>query len=186
MILTLKNFNLFKAEKNTDKLLSKIDLTISSGILNVIQAESGLGKTSLLNVLSGMEKKFNGEILLNDKEYLLDKDIYNNIISYDTSDGCFINELTVEEQLNLSSSSLEDINYYVEKLELDTIYKRRLSLCSKGEQARVALASVLLKDADVYLFDEPTANLDDENKKLSKEVLELKNFISKFKKGKKL
>lgn len=174
MILTLKNFNLFKAEKNTDKLLSKIDLTISSGILNVIQAESGLGKTSLLNVLSGMEKKFNGEILLNDKEYLLDKDIYNNIISYDTSDGCFINELTVEEQLNLSSSSLEDINYYVEKLELDTIYKRRLSLCSKGEQARVALASVLLKDADVYLFDEPTANLDDENKKIAISLLKEK------------
>lgn len=123
--------------------------------------ESGSGKTSLLNLLAGLSSIDSGTITIDGSAY---SDIVppNKQVEYMTQDSCFINFLTMEENLTLSGTA-EEIHRFSEMFGLSdrlSVFPLKLS---GGEKQRFALIRALLNGRKVLLLDEPTASLDEEN-----------------------
>ncbi|MCI1245094.1 MAG: ATP-binding cassette domain-containing protein [Bacilli bacterium] len=168
MKICLQNFRLYIPKKGKDRqecLLNSVSTVFRSGHLNVLAGPSGSGKTSLLNVLANMGDDFDGSVLFNGEDIRKRKDLFKNYLSYVTADGCCIPELTVLDHLKLVSNDRKAIDRVMKDLSLRDLKNRKTALCSTGEQARTAIAVALLKNTPILLLDEPTANLDEANKK---------------------
>lgn len=161
------------ADKEKSVLLFETEKTaFESGHLNLINGVSGSGKTALLNSLCGRSKNYSGSIDIDGKNIKEIRKPFKSLISYVTVDNCCISELTVKEHLDLVDTDSGRQQNVLKKLKLSSLLNQKVSSVSKGEQIRVAIATCLLKDTPIFLFDEPTANLDDRNKELVFSVLE--------------
>jgi ABC-type multidrug transport system ATPase subunit len=160
--LEVKSFSLF-ADTEKKHLLFKTNKTVFSvGVLQLITGPSGSGKTSFLNALAGANKQFDGQLsFVEDGHRNLP---WENSFSYVTVDNCCLPELSVEDHLSFVTGDKEKIREYLQMLGLWEIRKRKLSLCSKGERVRTEIATSLCRSSSLILLDEPTANLDNENK----------------------
>ena len=151
------------------------DVTIDmpdKGIV-VVYGESGSGKTTLLNCIAGYDSFDEGTIN------------YDNVnrISAVFQDFQLIDHLTVKENLDLVCSishSCDDtkIIEVLKKLNLIEEINHLPNQLSGGQKQRVAIARSILLDSDVILADEPTGNVDDDNKKV---ILDLFINLSKQK-----
>ena len=164
--------NIVKTYKTSDifNVLTDISLQIYEGELLVIVGASGSGKSTLINILGGIDKCTSGNV------YYRNKNIteYNekNITQYRRKNVGFIyqsfnliNELTVYENILLTSDSKNNVDEILKKVglyEKKNLYPKELS---GGEQQRVAIARALSKDFDILFCDEPTGALDSENSK---------------------
>ena len=183
----------FKYQGNSSNTLSQINLEILRESKVGIIGSSGAGKTTFLNLLLGLLKPSEGNILVDGKNieknlkvwqsnigyvpqdiYLLDDTIKNNITFNEEN----INERQLENILKLSR-----LESFVKSLPdgLETIVGERGSRISGGQRQRIGIARALFKDPKVIIFDEATNALDNENEKnIMKEILELdikKNLI---------
>ena len=158
------------------------------GLISII-GKSGSGKTTILNILSGIIKPTSGTYLIDNKDSSsLTNEDWDNIrseyFSYVFQDNNLINSLTVYENLSIlllnhPNYDEKDIDKCLEKLDILSLKNEIVSNLSGGEQERVALARALFKKSKVILADEVTASLDEENsinvfktlKEVSKEVL---------------
>lgn len=163
----LNNFSLY-ADKSEDNLLfSANKVEFRTGKMNLIMGPSGTGKTTLLNTLYGLKNHYLGHIQTEESEY----DSSKISLSYVTADLCVIPELSTIDYLHIVSSDEDRINHLLSLFHIENLKEERLSKCSRGEQTRVEICAALLKNSDVYLFDEPTANIDSETKELVYDVL---------------
>ena len=168
MKLSLNNFSLNSTKNKT--LFTVNQITFKKGFLNVISGESGTGKTTFFNALINNYSSYSGDILVNQKK--IDNFSKNNIsYSFVPADLSIIPEFTVLEFLHIVTIEDVKIDNLLKDLSIYQIKNQVLSKCSRGEQVRVEICAALLKNSDIYLFDEPTANLDLENKKLIFKVL---------------
>lgn len=166
MNLKINNFNLFVDERKEKLLFHINNVQFKAGCLNIISGESGTGKTSFFNAISNNSNNYTGDIIF-DKKNVNDQIKF----SYLSADLCFIPEITIIDFLHLVSSDDVKIDELLTKLSLIKIKHQKIYKCSRGEQVRIEICAFLLKDSDLYLFDEPTANLDVENKKIIFDVL---------------
>jgi len=148
----------FKLESNGGKIYNK-------GITAII-GKNATGKTTFIKCLAGIEETDFGKISLNAGNE-------NLRVSYKSQ------YLSGSDELVASIISKEKIkSNLVERLTLENLFMKKLSELSGGELQRVAIASCLAKEADIYLFDEPSAYLDIEERlnvaKLIKEIMGLK------------
>lgn len=138
--------------------------------------ESGCGKTTLLNILSGVidfddgQISFEGNIYKNQFSF----DESEKYISYITQDSYFVDYLSVFENLQLASVDDDKINDYLIRFSLIDKKEQNVTTLSGGEKQRLAIIRALLNEKKILLLDEPTASLDKENKKL---IFELINDI---------
>lgn len=147
-----------------------VDFTINEGEFVVILGQSGAGKSTVLNMLGGMDKPTSGEVIvdgvrvseMNDKElsdYRADKigfifQFYNLIPS-----------LTAYENVALTKSIVKnalDPAEMLERVGLKDHAKKFPAQMSGGEQQRVSIARALAKNPGIILGDEPTGALDSE------------------------
>lgn len=160
------------AYKN-EKILDKFSLSIKNHEFLGIQGPSGCGKSTLLKLIMHFWKLDGGEIKISGKN-IMDintKSLYENL-GYMTQkseffEGSIRSNLLIakpdasEEELKdaLNKAAILD---YVNSLKdgVDTHIKELGDNFSGGEQQRLGLARCFLKDASIYLFDEPTSNLD--------------------------
>ena len=157
-------------------ILSQLDISISSGEMVLITGKSGSGKTTLLNIMGLIERKDKGDIIYDDqvitnerqKRKLLSENIGFIFQNY----GLVENE-TVYENLSVVKRLYENRKKVRYTLMYDALLQvglneqflgKKVYECSGGEQQRIAIAKMLLKNCDVIFADEPTASLDDENK----------------------
>ncbi len=171
--LTKKYFK--KNKKNI--VLDNINVNFKYGKLYMIIGKSGAGKTSLLKCISQITKIDYGNIMiknivvnkLNDKEL---SNFRNNNIGFIFQNYNLLDFLTVEENVilpslknkkycNKSKKRLENLLEYVGLKDKSEYFPTELS---GGEQQRVAIARALINDPDIILADEPTGNIDNENK----------------------
>ncbi len=143
------------------------DLTLKTGVFNVLLGPTLAGKTTLMRLMAGLEQPTSGEIWFNGSNVTgiaVQKRnvamVYQQFINY-PSLNVFQN---IASPLKLQKISKSEINQRVNQvatlLGLESMLKRMTQELSGGQQQRVALARALVKQADLILLDEPLANLD--------------------------
>jgi len=173
MKVELKNMN---KSFGKQKIFDNFNITVESGEMVCILGKSGSGKTTLLNILGLIEKKDHGTIIYNTTIINTEKkqrSLLSNSIGFIFQNfGLIDNEtvyqnLSIIKQLNFKKKKekIKKIKEILDTLDLseEIIYKKVYE-CSGGEQQRVAIAKILIKECDIIFADEPTASLDKYNK----------------------
>lgn len=178
---------LANVNKSFDKriVLSDISLSIDKNEFVCITGESGVGKTTLLNIIGLLDKPDNGEVSLQGKTNFSRKNVLElrrTFFGYIFQDFLLIQDETVRENINVSRQynkqvTDKDIEDVMEKVKLSVNYlDKKICYLSGGEQQKVAIARMMLKPYELVLADEPTGNLDNENKR---EVIEIFKGLKK-------
>lgn len=159
--------------KEDEYVFKNINYEFSLGKLYAIKGKSGSGKTTLLSLISGLEEKYEGEIIYDNKnlkEINLDKYRSTNVgIVFQSYN--LLPHLTALENIILSMdiSGIKDKDkkelalQLMEKVGLDkSLANRRVLKLSGGEQQRIAIARSMSYNPSIIIADEPTGNLDKE------------------------
>ncbi len=147
--------------------LEKLNITVTPGQFLVLLGPSGCGKSTLLNAMAGLQDVTGGQIWIGDKNVTWaepkDRGIAMVFQSY-----ALYPKMSVRENLSfglrVAGFPKEEIEARVkraaETLQLGSMLDRRPAELSGGQRQRVAIGRVLVRDAQVFLFDEPLSNLD--------------------------
>ena len=146
------------------------------GSMIAIQGKSGSGKSTLLNIIGALEKPDDGTIQVLDYENVKpnskkSEKMLRYKIAYLFQNYALIDNLTVEKNLKLAMHYRKDkspsmIRDALKLVGLEGFENKKIYTLSGGEQQRIALARTFLKPCDIILADEPTGNVDDENKEM--------------------
>lgn len=173
-MIEIKNLN--KSFKENQVFIN-FNCQIKDGFMTAIIGKSGSGKSTLLNMIGLLDLDYQGEILYDNiniknlKENKQTEFIRNNI-NYLFQNYALIDNETVEQNLLLTlayekiskKEKLNKINTVLTKVGLDNFNDKKIYTLSGGEQQRIALARTIIKKGNIILADEPTGNLDEENK----------------------
>ena len=161
--------NLSYKRKNDKNLLSNINLKVDNGDLLIIQGESGCGKTTLLNIISGLVQPSQGLIKLNNVSLnSLEQSVASEErkIGYVFQDYALFPHLTAFKNAvyayKNNSEELTD-EYVLNALNLTTHRNKYPHELSGGQQQRVAIARAILMHPRALILDEPFSGLDKEN-----------------------
>ena len=158
-------------------IFEDVSCTLETGKSYAIVGKSGAGKTTFLNILSGLEKATSGKVEFNDLNINSKnrKKLYRDYFGFVFQNFALIDTETVKQNLRLGLT-----NSKLSKTEKDNKMRAALAqvglgkmqlqqkiyTLSGGEQQRVALARIILKEPKVIFADEPTGSLDAENSQL--------------------
>ncbi|GMO13603.1 MAG: hypothetical protein Ta2E_03210 [Mycoplasmoidaceae bacterium] len=169
------------------KVLNGVNLKINRGEFVVVLGESGSGKTTMLNIISGMDNASYGEVvvcgesLINKSGSALTK-FRKAHVGYVFQQYGLLPNLTVRENVEIGYNLQEDKNRRIDVDEiLDAVGMYGFSdkfpyELSGGQQQRVSIARSISKNPTLLFGDEPTGAVDE---KTSKEVLELFSKVNK-------
>jgi putative ABC transport system ATP-binding protein len=168
----IKVSNLVKAFPNGDKplvVLNHINFSIDDGEFVVILGPSGSGKSSFLNVLSGLEMPDSGGILYDDTEIsgMNERErtkFRRDYIGFIFQQYYLLPNLTAEQNVRMGSdlTSGSDPKQYLDAVSLNDQHHKLPSQLSGGQQQRVSIARALAKKPKYLFLDEPTGALDEE------------------------
>lgn len=142
-------------------LISDLELAVGPGEIWAVLGPNGSGKSTLLLALAGVLRPAAGKILLDGKRLhrWLPAERGERVAwqgSLPSAEFGF----TVHERLELVQGRMREPLAALERLDLGPLAGRRLFELSAGERQRVELAALWLRDAPVWLLDEPTTHLD--------------------------
>ncbi|HBG2246482.1 TPA: ABC transporter ATP-binding protein [Clostridioides difficile] len=168
----------YKYNHSSEYSLKNINLTLNKNDPIAILGKNGSGKTTLLKILLGFYDDYEGDILINGKNLKdIEKDEYirkvscmfQDYIKYEATlkenvamGDVYKSNLEEKVKSKLKETKLKPSIYEEDGLEtiLGTWFgKKQLSM---GEWQKVAISRTLMKDADMYIFDEPDSSLDSE------------------------
>lgn len=133
-------------------LYEDVNLHLQNAGIYYIVGDNGTGKTTLLKLIAKLTKPNEGQIEIQGKTIFI-----NNEITAFTA-------LTVYENLRMVCPDIEKINTVLKLMNLEEVKTSASTVLSYGEKIRLAIARAYLLEADILLFDEPTANIDKENR----------------------
>ncbi len=182
-LFKLDNINLnYNLNGNDIRVLKNINFEIKKNERVAIIGESGSGKTSLLMLMSGLEKPTTGSIFFQNQDFSKiseDKktEIRKQKIGLVFQQFYLIPNYTALEnvifpmQINKISNEKEKANLILADIGLDHRKNNLPSELSGGEQQRVAIARAISFNPEIILADEPTGNLDRKNTELVSNLL---------------
>ncbi len=152
---------------NGKPVLHGISFIAKESSVYVVLGQNGAGKTTLFRTIAGILEPLKGKVLLDGKVTGSSKEHRSNI-NYLSHYNALPEEMTIYNALKFYSDiESGDPEAAIDLLNLSEFGNKRISDLSQGQKKRVSIAKVFLKERDVYLLDEPTANLDPG---LSKEI----------------
>ncbi|MBO7650805.1 MAG: ATP-binding cassette domain-containing protein [Lachnospiraceae bacterium] len=174
-----KYFN--KGKSNEIHVINDISLDFPDHGMVAIFGRSGCGKTTLLNVIGGLDKVQKGSVFIEGQKMSANQDeLRNQYIGYifqnyclNGNESCFDNVAT---SLRLCGMTDEEeiarrVHVALSAVGMDTFYKRVPNSLSGGQQQRIAIARALVKNPPIILADEPTGNLDEANTVVIMDIL---------------
>lgn len=168
----------YKSKKSQLSILNNFTLEVNAGEKIAIVGESGVGKSSLLNIIGLLDRDYNGEYTLFDTSTnnLHTSELAqwrNQKIGFVLQESALINSLTIEDNIKLpllyagsekNKFNPEDFESIVNAIDIKHILKKKPLECSGGEKARAVFARGMIMKPKIILADEPTASLDIENR----------------------
>lgn len=162
------------------KAADHINFTIDEGEFVVILGQSGAGKSTVLNMLGGMDVPDEGKVIVAEREVssMNDKELGEyraDVIGFVFQFYNLIPSLTAYENIALIKSivkNAEDADKLLELVGLSHCRDKFPSQMSGGEQQRVSIARALAKNPKILLGDEPTGALDSETGVIVLELLQ--------------
>ncbi|KQV37502.1 MULTISPECIES: sn-glycerol-3-phosphate ABC transporter ATP-binding protein UgpC [unclassified Rhizobium] len=151
------------------EIIKGVDLKIDTGEFVVFVGPSGCGKSTLLRMIAGLEDITSGELTIGGK-VMNDVDPSKRGIAMVFQSYALYPHMTVRENmgfaLRFAGAAKEEVDARVNEaariLELGPLMDRKPKALSGGQRQRVAIGRAIVRDPDVFLFDEPLSNLDAE------------------------
>ena len=146
-----------------NSIQQEVNLEASAGELVLISGPSGIGKTTLFNIISGFYEPISGEVFFNGGDLLSKPPWKRPVSSMFQSDNLFPH-LSVKQNLmlgiNNNSKNIESMKNKLTFLNIFSLFDRKSNELSGGELQRVALIKTLLRERPILLLDEPFSALD--------------------------
>lgn len=167
-------------EKN---ILENINFSINKGEKIALVGETGAGKTTIINLILGFYKINSGNIMFDGKNIDdISLESLRKNISFIQQKPYVFNDtikrnIIVNNESNLSDEKIIDILKLVGLYNKVTNFKNGIYECvndnsfSKGEKQLLAFARAIAKETSIYIFDEPTSNVDIKNEKKIKKII---------------
>lgn len=184
-IVEFKNvFKTYKLGDNEVHAINDLSFTIKEKELCIILGPSGAGKTTILNLLGGMDQSSKGDIIINDNN--ISKYNEKQLTLYRRNEIGFvfqfynlISNLTALENIEIATELKKDSLNPLKIIDLVGLKERKdnfPSQLSGGEQQRISIARAIAKNPQILLCDEPTGALDYQT---GKKVLKVIHDITK-------
>lgn len=162
--ITLKN--IIKSYDKT-QVVKGIDLAIEDGEFVVLVGPSGCGKSTTLRMIAGLEQPTSGDIIIGDR-VVNDIEPQDRNIAMVFQNYALYPHKSVKENIVFALRRLKVDNEEIERrlseisemLQLEELLDRKPADLSGGQRQRVAMGRAIIREADVFLFDEPLSNLD--------------------------
>lgn len=136
------------------KIFESNNFEFEDGKVSYILGESGIGKTTILRIIAGLDKNFSGEIYKS-----------SNKISYVFQEPRLFPSVSVYDNIAIATlSSKYTVEAVLKLVEMEEEINALPSSLSGGMKMRVALARAIYSDGDIFLMDEPFSALDDDLK----------------------
>ena len=176
--------NLYKSfEKNNLKVLNNLNFTFKTGLTYSIVGPSGSGKSSLLNILSLIDRPSKGKVKINNNKIDFNDNKKNDLIRAQNvgiiyQDKNLLSDFTALENIFLArltviddnKKAINDAKNLLKKLKLNKRSNHYPSELSGGENQRISILRALINSPKIILADEPSGNLDP---KSSKDIFKL-------------
>lgn len=160
-----------------NQVLDKVNFVIDEGDFFLISGASGKGKSTILNIIGMLDKPSSGNFTIKGlNNPLIEKaegrKLLKQHISYLFQNYGLVENETIDYNLDMalrfkklsSKQRVAEKEKALKRVNLEKNLSAKVYSLSGGEQQRVAIAKVLLKDSDIILCDEPTGSLDIENR----------------------
>lgn len=165
---------------NSNTIFKSLDLTVLGGEVLSIVGPSGIGKTTLIKILAGLETADSGEVILNNEQLavngaradakvgLIFQD-FNLFPNYTVLDNIILAPISVNKiDKTTAQEQARDILKTLGMVDKADLYPFQLS---GGQKQRVAIARALAMNPQILAYDEPTSGLDDASTKQVAEVV---------------
>ena len=151
--------NLCFAYQNQEKIFNNFNLSIKKGTLCAIMGVSGCGKSTLFEIASGLLKATSGEVLAKSRPVLALQDcvnaLFEEFVADDVAYGPRKQGLKGKALKECVKNAMQSAT-----IPFEEFADKPIRTLSGGQKRKVALAGIIALNADIFLFDEPTAGLD--------------------------
>ena len=166
-------------------IFNNVSFNIEDGDFIVFSGKSGCGKTTMLNMIGGLEKPTSGQIIVDGTDITKNKgriDYLSKKVGFLFQNFALIENKTVVKNLELiAKKNRTNISIDTALSNVSMLNKKDsfVYTLSGGEQQRVALARLMIKKCDIILADEPTGSLDKSNAAVIIDILKELNSNGK-------
>ena len=174
-MIEMKHINLSFRDKD---LFTDQEIKIDSGKITLITGESGSGKSTLLFELARLTDYANKEYIYeNEKMSDLDEESFRRKIAFVFQDCRLFNDLSVIQNIEFFSQlgqvefKKDKMMNLLDELDLNIDLNGEVKVLSGGQTQRFSILCCMMKEPEIIFLDEPTAYLDDENRRRMRKII---------------